>query len=61
MSVITMEEAAERIRMQNAYEAGVEEGKYEMTEKMLANGIDPVIVANIAGLPVDEVQSLVRE
>lgn len=58
MIAIPLEEAVERIKIQDAFEEGVEEGKLEMAAKMLAYGIAPDIIAKTSGLSEDRIRAL---
>lgn len=65
MITIPLEEAVEKIKLHNAFEdgleAGLEKGKKETAEKMLAHGMEPEIIADLAGLSLNEVLSLRRK
>lgn len=68
MITIPLEEAVEKIKLNNAFEdglekgleEGLEKGKKETAKKMLVRGMEPEVVADLAGLPLDEVLSLGR-
>ena len=48
---------AEKLRLEGKLEGKLEE-KIDMANKMLAEGIDPVFVAKITGLPVEKIKKL---
>ncbi|GHS93222.1 hypothetical protein AGMMS50276_03070 [Synergistales bacterium] len=46
--------------MEKGREKGREEGKLEMARNLLANGFTPDVIAESAGLPLDQIQSMMN-
>ena len=62
MITIPVKEAAEQFRLHNAFEEGMEKGlqkgKAEMAQSLVAAGVPAEVIAKSAGLSLDEVLSL---
>lgn len=58
MISIPLDEAIERIKIQDAFEEGIEEGKLETARKMLAYGIAPDVVAKTTGFSEETIRKL---
>jgi predicted transposase/invertase (TIGR01784 family) len=52
-------EAAREIE-QRGIEKGIEKGKLEVARNLLANGVSPDVIAKSAGLPLDQIKSLMN-